>query len=200
MRDWLGVRRLRLMGKVVSLVVVALVVMASAAAAAPNLAGDPTNQEATSRGDCIDAALTPIHIRNSRLTEAGKPTGQYVYAQFVNDELPSTCEEEFHIVRHERFAFKVQDPLHRARWVPVEGHRLGDTGATFNISNRGGFAAVYQTSEGANNWGLYKCAKGRATTGARVEILKLAVDTDSKKPLAKRLFRSPIKKILPKRC
>ncbi len=161
---------------------------------------DQTEPEATSQQECIRDALTPVHIEKSLMTKAGRPGAQRLYARWVNDELPSNCESQFDIMREERFNFTVQSPTHRTRWIPFKGQRLSENRALSYTGHEGGFHAVYDTSEGKHDWGLYRCTKGPKTTGARVQIEKVAVNTQDQGELAHKVFRSPIQKIFPKRC
>jgi hypothetical protein len=96
--------------------------------------------------------------------------------------------------RIQRFIFKVQNPTHRSHWS--SGRWAWDT---FSADNDARMHPVYVTATDSGQ-GLYKCTPGPRKTGARLEIKLIAQGAQTNKPLAKQLYRFPLRRILPRRC
>ena len=168
-------------------VVIVLVLLLSGLSPGPARAVDAN---AVSQG-CVEAALARPQVEHAEMRHAGLAGVQNLFARVVSPEVPSDCSD---VLRVQRFIFKVQDAKHRAHWDP--GLR-GFT--TFAVGNEAAKNAVYATADDSGR-GLYKCTPGPRTTGAEVTIRLIAQEVGTHKPLAKRDYKAPIRRIVPKRC
>jgi hypothetical protein len=146
---------------------------------------------ASSQQQCVNETVARPQIQHTQMKHAGVPGVQEMYARVINKEVPGDCGE---VLRVERFMFKVQDSVHRAHWISLQPGLF-----TFRVGNDAGTATVYLTV-GSQGRGLYKCSKGPKTTGAKVDIKVIAMDTQTNEALAKRLYKAPIRQIFPRRC
>jgi hypothetical protein len=159
-----------------------------------------TPELATSRQECIQAAISSPRIKKTEIRHAGVSGAEDRYAQVVSNYQPENCQSEHDVLHVERYKFTSQDPVHRSRFKNfLWGFQLLNRGIT------GGLRIAHLVSNGKDDKGLYQCSKGSKTTEARVEIEELAVDAQAKGPLssrtlAKKVYKKTMQKISPKRC
>lgn len=168
----------------------------------------PTPPPADSRRECIDDAIAPIHVINTRLRrprpngQEALAWGQKAFARIASERMPSNCASQFHIGRDLRFEFKVGG-------VPF-------LGITFGISNagyvNGGANEVVRMpgQDPPTKWqitrGIYKCAPGPKQT--HVWFLSKAIAMDPRyygvtnwHVVREKVFTPlPVRHILPRPC
>ena len=179
-------------GAAIGAVALVLTVWASPALGASAANIKHSRAASSLRQECIAEATARPHIEHAEITHAGTDE-QFAYAHVVLTELPSGCTGQ--VLRKEKFVFKIQNPLHRARWETAM--RLFET---FAIGNKGYIAPVYTPWDYTEGPGFYRCTPGPKVTGAKLEIRLVAQDPETHRPLAKKTWATPIHKILPKRC
>jgi hypothetical protein len=154
-------------------------------------------QASGSQQQCADEAVAQPEIKNTQIKHAGAAGSQEMYATVVNQ--PLDCGDAVGITRIERFKFRVQDALHRSRWITF-------LQPGFNLllkSNDQGSPVAHLTAGivGNNkNRGLYECTRGPETTGAEFDLKVIAKDDQTRQSLATRIYKTAIQKIFPKRC
>jgi hypothetical protein len=164
----------------------------------PTLFSDTDSDTAViSEQQCVNDAVARPEIRNTQIKHAGAPGTQDMYAQIINQALD--CGDEFNVLRTERFRFRVQDAVHRTRWITFlqPGFNL------LTKSNERGTSVAHLIAGvvGRNkNQGLYECTEGPETTGAKFDLKMTAKDKMTRETLDTKTYTTQIEKIFPKSC